>query len=174
MLKKLTLSVLAVAMVAALASAATYALFTDTTTNTNNTFSAGTVKLGAPTTTLANVSDVAPGDSGSATYAVKYIGSLQAWEGLNASLSGTLSTCSGNAFTLTISDGAKSYTANGAQQVVGLVNQNDSKTFTVNWSLPMSADNTCQGASATITLSVQAVQAKNNTNAGNTGPLSWS
>lgn len=174
--KRLSMSLLAVGLISLVVSAATFALFSATTTNTNNTFTAGTVTLGTPSTTLVNVTNIAPGDSGSGTYSVEYTGSLDAWLGLDTALSGDLTSCDGGGhFVVNISDGVNSYGANAMNQVIGAapVATGAITNLTVNWALALAAGNDCQADSATLSMTVHAVQSRNNTNATNDGPISW-
>lgn len=174
MYKRLAMSLLAVAAISALVIGGTFALFTASTTNQSNTFTAGTVTLDAHATNLVNVTNIAPGDSGTATYSVKYTGSLDAWLGLSTTLSGDLTTCDGGGkYTYSISDGTKSYNANAADQVIKKVVPNETVTFTLTGALNLNAGNDCQGDSATFSMLVKAVQARNNTNGTNDGPISW-
>lgn len=174
--KRLSMSLLAVGLISLVVSAATFALFSATTTNVNNTFTAGTVTLGTPATTLVNVTNIAPGDSGSGTYSVEYTGSLGAWLGLDTALSGDLTTCDGGGrFVVNISDGANAYSANAANQVIGAVPVSTGTvvTLTANWALALAAGNDCQADSAQLSMMVHAVQSANNTNGAGTGPISW-
>jgi predicted ribosomally synthesized peptide with SipW-like signal peptide len=170
-------SLVSVALVAMLVSGATFALFNASTENTSNTFTAGTVTLGTPSSTVVDVANIAPGDNNTAspyTYAVTYTGSLDAWLGLTTSTSGTIF---GGAtpLAITISDGVNNYLANAADKVVGAapVASGVTKTFTVTYNMPLAADNSYQGATGTLSMQVKAVQARNNTNSAGTGPVSW-
>lgn len=176
MMKRLYLGLLAVAAIAVLTTVATLALFSASATTETATYTTGTVTLGTPSTRLTTVSGLAPGDSGSSTYTIQYTGSLSAWLGLDTSLSGTLTTCDGGGrLTVSISDGTNSYSSNATDQVVGAaaVAGGTTKAFTVSHSLASGAGNDCQDKTATISLTVKAVQARNNTNGGGTGPTSW-
>lgn len=171
--KRLALSLLTVATISMLVAGASFALFTAETSNAGNTITAGTVTLGTPVSTIANIANVAPGDSGSQSLAVTYTGNLNAWVGLDTIATGDLLTADGGKFELTISDGTKTYNNNAANQVVGLLANGDSRTFIVSWNLPLNTGNDAQGDSASVSLKVHAVQAKNNTNSTNDGPISW-
>ncbi|MBF7083260.1 hypothetical protein IT084_09765 [Desulfallas sp. Bu1-1] len=172
MKKRLMLSLMTVALVALLASGATFALFTADTSNVDNTFTAGTVTLDEPATTLIDINNIAPGDSGSFTYEVAYTGNLEAWLGLDTVLNGDLAS-GATPLDVTISDGTNNYSSNASDQVLGRFSQDDTVSLDIDWSLPLEADNDYQGASAQLSLSVKAVQAKNNINAAGTGPSSW-
>lgn len=152
----------------------TLALFNATTNETVNTFVTGSVRLGQPTSTLINITNMAPGDSGTKTYQVTYTGSLEAWIGLDTRLVGDLSTCDGGGrLNVSISDSTKSYSANAAGQVVAKVASGSSLTFTVNYVLALGTNNPCQEKDAVLGLLVKAVQAANNTKPDNSGPLTW-
>ncbi|MFZ5643574.1 MAG: TasA family protein [Bacillota bacterium] len=174
MIKRMSISLMTVALIAMLVSGATFALFTASTTNTDNTFTAGTVTLGTPALSFITLDNIAPGDSGTVgTYAITYSGSLDAWIGLTTSTSGDL--FGGlTPLTVTITDNnSNTYLANQADQVVGQVTNNTTTTFTVNYAMPLAANNDYQGDSGTLSMSVKAVQARNNTNTSGTGPISW-
>lgn len=177
MKKRFMLSLMTVALVALLASGATFALFTDTTSNNSNTFSAGTVTLDDPVFTIADITGLAPGDTGSEEWTVSYSGSLDAYLGLDTKLSGDLATpnhtgsdgilANGDCLTVTITDNkthnaSNAYDNNADNQLVGKFSQNDTVTFTVEWELPLGANNGYQGDSATLEMLVHAVQADNN------------
>ncbi|MFZ5646945.1 MAG: TasA family protein, partial [Bacillota bacterium] len=163
MIKRLSLSLMAVALIAMLVSAATFALFTATTGNESNTFTAGTVTLGQPASTPFTITNLAPGDSGNRTYTVTYTGSLDAWIGLDTTTAGGLFGGT-SPLQFTIKRGATTFDNNASDQVVGLVSHDDALTFDIAYSMPLGADNSYQGQSATVTMLVKAVQAKNNTN----------
>ena len=173
--KRLTLGLLAVAMTSLVVTATTFALFTAQTSNQSNTFTACTVTLGAPTTNMTDITNIAPGDSGTSNYTVQYTGSLDAWLGLTTSLTGALPACDGGArFSSSVTDGVNTFSINAPDQTLAKVTSGQSYTLTVTWNLDINAGNDCQAKAAQISLMVKAVQAKNNTNATNTGPLSWS
>lgn len=181
MKKRLMLSLMTVALVALLASGATFALFTANTTNASNTFTAGTVTLGEPTDALINFGAdagnyIAPGDTNvnAGTFAVTYNGNLNAWLGLTTSTSGDIF-ADPNGLQLTITDNnGNSYSANQANQLIGstAVTNGTTTTFTVKYTMPSAADNSYQGDTGTLTMSVKAVQANNN-NDSLGGPTSW-
>lgn len=171
--KRVSLSLLAVGVISLVVSAASFALFTATTTNVDNTFTSGTVTLGTPSTNIVSVTNIAPGDSDSYTYEVEYTGSLDAWLGLDASISGDLTTCDGGGqFTVSISDGVNTY-GTGVNQVLGEFATGGMVNLSLDWALALGAGNDCQAKSADVSLTVHAVQSKNNTNGTNTGPISW-
>lgn len=82
MSRKVLIALLGVLLVAALAGAGTFAAFSDVETSTANSFTAGTLDLkindadGASIPALFTVSDVKPGDSGTATYTLKNSGTI--------------------------------------------------------------------------------------------------
>lgn len=177
-MKKIALSLASIGAASLLVAGASFALFTASTTNANNTFSSGTVTIGNLAGCSNTIANIAPGDSGNFTCSVTYSGSLDAWLGLNTNFNGALTNCDGaNSLQTTIMRGLQTFNNNSAtNQVVGTVPVTGGTTvnFFVSWNLPLAAGNACQGESATLTLQVNAVQSKNNTNAGGTGPISWS
>jgi predicted ribosomally synthesized peptide with SipW-like signal peptide len=165
--KKIALSLLAVGLVAVLVSAASFALFTAQAVNNNNTFSAGTVTLGAVAGCSNTINNIAPGDSGNFNCTVTYTGSLAAWIGYTASMSGDLTTCdSGGKFT------APGLNLSAVPAVLGgTAMSGDTRTVPVHWDFALSAGNDCQGDGGTITVNFYAVQSANNTTGA--GPTSW-
>jgi spore coat-associated protein N len=172
--KRISLSLLAIAMVSLVVSASSFALFSAQSSNVDNTFTAGTVTLANEADMLVDVSNIAPGDSGTAgTYAITYSGSLDAWIGIDASRSGDLFSCDGGgnfAVTLTDQDG-NTYSTNAKNQVVGVYSTGEVLTLTANYALDLAAGNDCQGDGAQVAFHVKAVQFRNND--GGTGPISW-
>lgn len=173
MMKRLYLGLLAVAAIAILTTVGSLALFSASSGAETATYTAGTVTLGAPTTRLATVSGLAPGDTGSSTYTITYTGSLSAWLGLDTSLSGDLTTCDGGGrLSVSITDAnSNTYSPNANDQIVkgaagatAPVAGGTTKAFTVGYSLALAAGNDCQGDSATVSLTVKAVQSDNNPN----------
>ena len=163
--KKMALSLLAVGVTALIVSAASFALFTAQAVNNNNTFSAGTVTLGTVAGCTNTYNNIAPGDMGSFTCDVEYTGSLSAWIGYTAMLTGDLETC----------DGANSLQVANLQNtktVIGPTATNGQhRAVTFNWNLPLAAGNSCQGDAGLVTVNFYAVQSANNTTGA--GPTSW-
>lgn len=83
-MRKILIALLGVLLVAALAGAGTFAYFSDTETSTGNTFTAGTLDLAvggenpnqSPDFQIGNVK---PGDSGTITYDLQNVGSLDGY-----------------------------------------------------------------------------------------------
>lgn len=174
-MKKIALGLASIGAASVLVAGASFALFTAQTTNSDNVFSSGTVTINNLTGCSNTINNIAPGDSGDFTCNVTYTGSLDAWLGLTSSFTGALTSCDGaNSLQATIMEGAQAFAVNGANQVVGgtPVSNATTKSFHVHWTLPLAAGNSCQAQSATLTLSVKAVQSKNNSTP--TGPISWS
>lgn len=186
MLKRLSLSLMAIAVIAVMVSAATFALFTAETKNEGNTFGAGTVSLTNATGTSFAVTGAVPGDTGGGNFTVSYDGSLNAWLGLSVGLKGELFTCDA-AYppAVTISDGTNTYTlptvdpaapstlSTTAMQLIGAVapptDPLDAATFatqtiTANWTLPLDMGNDCQTKTGEIVLTFKAVQSASNPN----------
>ncbi|CCQ96160.1 putative Spore coat protein [[Clostridium] ultunense Esp] len=164
--KKLGYALATTALGAMIVAGGTFALFTSEASNEGNTFTAGTVVIqdhtdGAIFDVTQFYDNLAPGDHESATITVSNSGTLDAWVKLdNADVSGAL--FEGNhPLVLTLDNSVKRIPAGG------------SATFTVGYSFPLEAGNEYQGATGEATIHVKAVQARNNTNEGNTGPISW-
>ncbi len=175
-----------IASIVALAAGVTFGLFTDATAPQSNSFTSGTVSLGTPASVPCTVSHLVPGDdstgylndpaartdvrTAACTFTVTYSGNVDAYIGLGLSASGALYDGTANGLQFQVSDGTTNYTTSG------VINTNTSSdplfvskdssgathTFTVDYALPLSADNTYQNKSTTLTLTVYAVQAGNN------------
>ena len=177
-----------IASIAALATGITFGLFSANSGPQNNSFTSGTVTLGTPVSAPCTVSNMVPGDdstgytpdpsartdsqTAACTFTVTYSGNVPAYIGLGLATSGTnLYDGTATGLQFQISDGSASYTTSGA------INTNTASdplyvstdspgasahTFTVNYALPLSAGNTYQNKSTTLTLTVYAVQSGNN------------
>jgi spore coat-associated protein N len=170
MKKKIALAMVSTSLGAALVGAGSFALFTAETANTNNNFTAGTLTLedisGGPIASQAiNFSNLAPGDNGTVTMTVKNNGTLDAWVRINQAASNA--TKRGDLFS-----GATPLQLGWDNDVV-LVPAGGTTTFDVTYLFPLAADNSYQGDTGSFNVVVQAVQARNNTNASNTGPIAW-
>lgn len=164
--KKVGMALATTALGTMLVAGSVFALFTDETTNTNNTFTAGTVAIedvtGGPVfhhTLYYN--NLAPGDRESATLRVENRGTLDAWVKVD-DFAGTGALFAGvNPLEINITGDAVMIPANGAAD------------FAVEYYFPLEAGNEYQGATGTVDVEIIAVQARNNTNPGGTGPISW-
>ena len=83
-MKKILISLMAIALVIGLVGAGTVAWFSDTETSTGNTFTAGTLDLkvdGAndPLPVKFTLTDLAPGSSGTITYVLANVGSIDGY-----------------------------------------------------------------------------------------------
>jgi hypothetical protein len=152
-----------------------------------NTFTAGTVTLTQTASTSCTIAAMEPGDASTGwttpgtdtpcTFQVTYTGTLGAFIGLGVVATPAIGglyngTSTGLQFLLT--DGAgTSYTTGGvihtntATPLDPLFTNDDAAgttthTFTVNYQLPLSATNSQQGLSTTLTLTAYAVQDSNN------------
>lgn len=156
------------ALAAMLVSAGTFALFTDDATNAGNTFTAGSVVIddvtgGTAFSTSVLVGNLAPGDTESTTVTIKNNGTLDAWVQIDAANSvGT-----GALFV-----GAAPLAVTLDSDVV-LIPAGGQAAFDVSYNFPLAADNSYEGATGTIDIAFQAVQARNNTNGTSTGPNNW-
>lgn len=174
--KRISVSLLSIALVSLAVSASSFALFTAQGSNVNNTFTAGTVRFGEEEDLVANVINIAPGDSGIAgTYSIEYDGSLDAWIGIDAEATGDLFACDGGGhFDITLTDqDHNTYSANDDDQVVGKFSDGEVLTLTVGYALDLAAGNDCQGDGAQLNFTVKAVQERNNTLPDGSGPVSW-
>jgi predicted ribosomally synthesized peptide with SipW-like signal peptide len=160
--KKMGAALVSTALGAALVGGGTFALFTDSAQNTGNTFAAGTleISLNKPDgTKYFDISNIAPGDSGSATVTVKNDGTLDLRYDIAQTLEGALAQ-GANGLKVTIKD------SSGAVITPGDTNRvlapGASEDLTVQWTLPRDAGNEYQGASATLGITVNAEQTKNN------------
>jgi predicted ribosomally synthesized peptide with SipW-like signal peptide len=165
MMKKLSLSLLAVAAVSALVMGGTMALFTDSTAATG-TFTAGTVELGAtPWTETISFANMAPGNTESTTITLTNSGTLGAHLGYKLVASGNLLTCdTTNSLKLTVNgqDYGMGAEFDSGIQYIASVAALGTKDVVVSYLLPAAANNSCQGDGASATLTFYAVQSKNN------------
>jgi len=170
-----------VAAAATLVAGVTFGLFTSSAGPQNNTFSTGTVSIGQDvSSTPCAIVHAVPGDSGTCTFVVKDASNVPAYIGLTTSSSNTAPDLA-----LSISDGTNSYGPNGTDLFVAADSGAATFTFTVSWSLPLTAGNGNQGKSATVNLTAVAVQQAHNGDgstcvagsacaAAANGVLSWS
>lgn len=143
---------------AALVAGTTFGFFSSTAPGETNNFAAGTVSLTSTATGACTVKTIVPGTSGTCTFTTTYTGSVQAFEGLNTSTTGTLATY----LTITIkTTGGHTYANTATNLYVGTVTTGAARTFTVSWSLPI-ATTTGQGDTASVSLTAHAVQKKFN------------
>ncbi|MFI5036232.1 MAG: TasA family protein [Acidimicrobiales bacterium] len=156
-----------VAAAATLVAGVTFGLFSASAGPENNTFTSGTVSLSSDATGICNIINIVPGDSGSCTFKTTYTGSVPVYVGLTTATTGALWSGAGtddagaNALVVTINSGT--YAVNGTHLFVGAESSGAPQdTFTVNWSLPLGADNTYQNLSAQVSLTVSAVQSAHN------------
>lgn len=147
---------------AMLIAGATYAIFTSSAANSGNSFSAGTlaINLDKPDgTKYFDITNMAPGDSGSKTVTVKNDGSLALRYDIASSLTGGL-TEGANPLTVTIKDIAGNTIVPGDNNRV--LAAGDSEVLTVYWDLPLAAGNEYQDENASYSFTVNAEQTKNN------------
>lgn len=168
--KKLAMALVTTTAGAAIMAAGSFALFTSSATNSGNTFSAGTLAVSDITSgTLSsqeiNAANLAPGDTKQMVMTVQNTGSLDEWVKIDSAA--TTSSETGALFA-----GTSPLTLTLDSNVVKLT-PGATQNFNVTYSLPIGADNSYQGASGTFSVKVDAVQARNNTNATNDGPTSW-
>lgn len=170
MKKKIAMAMASTALGAMLIGAGSFALFTSEAVNSGNNFAAGTLTLedlsGGPIASQSiHFNNLAPGDNGTVTMTVRNAGSLDAWVRINQAASN--SSKAGQLFA-----GATPLQLGWDADVVK-VPAGGTTTFDVTYNFPLAADNSYQSKSGSFNVVVQAVQARNNTNAGNTGPIAW-
>ncbi|GAB6172787.1 hypothetical protein JCM15765_22650 [Paradesulfitobacterium aromaticivorans] len=159
---KFGLALATTALGATLIGAGTFAIFSDSATNTGNTFTAGTVEISLDKpdgTKYFDIANIAPGDGGSAPVIVTNEGSLELRYDISETLAGALAAAP-NGLVVTIADSAGNVIVPGDNNRV--LAAGASETLTVGWALPLAADNTYQGTSATLGLTFDAEQTKNN------------
>ncbi|HEU4962525.1 MAG TPA: TasA family protein [Bacilli bacterium] len=162
MKKKIALAMLSTALGAALVGAGSFAIFTSSAQNTNNTFTAGTlnISLDKPDgTKYFDITNMAPGDSGSAPFTVTNNGSLELRYDLTGSLTGALA-AGANGLKVTIKDSAGNVITPGDTNRV--LAAGASETLTISWALPLAAGNEYQGTTAQFGVFVAAEQTRNN------------
>lgn len=171
MMKRLSMSLLVIAAVSLMVGSATYALFTATSSNINNTFTTGTVSFGDDFVGGFSIDNIAPGDSGSEEAArVTYVGSLKAYIGINATVSGDLFEGT-HPLDLTLSAMGTDVAADGNTYAVGIVENGAEIAVTADWSFPLEAGNEYQGKSGEVNFVIKAVQHRNNDNGAE--PIAW-
>jgi len=181
-----------VGAVVALVFGVTFGLFSATSDATQSTFASGTVSIGTPVTdTSCTISDMVPGDEStgysgagitgntqatkdaSCEFKVTYTGSVPAFIGIKLTSGGTglYSSSDSNSLRFEISDGAHSYTTSGNLNADGTILyvatdaggvSGGTYDFTVDYGLPTAADNTYQDLTASLDMTVYAVQSGNN------------
>jgi len=150
-----------VGAVSTLTAGVTFGLFSASATPQANTFTTGTVTLSQDASGACAVTNAVPGDSGTCTLSVTYTGSASAFIGLDTATSGSLAATGGIVFAIHDQVGT-TYPSSTTNLYVGTETGTTVNTFTVDWTLPATADNTFESTSATLTLAVHAVQSANN------------
>ncbi|KRF35911.1 hypothetical protein ASG93_25885 [Paenibacillus sp. Soil787] len=168
--KKLIMAMATTALGATLIAGGTSALFTASASNTNNSFTAGTVKITLDKAdTVAkyfNISNIAPGDSGSSPVVVTNTGSLNLRYDIASTLTGGLAAAyPGDNHPLTVkiySDAAMTQEIVPGDNNRVLAPNGGTETLYVKWQLPLDAGNAYQSKNATYSIQVNAEQTKNN------------
>lgn len=161
--KKLAMAVATTTAGAAIMAAGSFALFTSSATNTGNTFASGTLKISMDKpdqTKYFDIKDMAPGDSGSAKVTVKNEGTLQLRYDIAQALAGDLA-AGANGLAVTIKDKNDVVITPGADNN-RVLDPGATEVLTVEYALPIGAENEYQGKQATLGLTVNAEQTKNN------------
>lgn len=180
MKRKFLAAIIGVLFIAALVGAGTFAYFNDTESSTGNSFTAGTLDLAVggenpnstPDFTLA---DLKPGDSGSITYTLNNVGSIDGYldiagvevvndGGVATEPEGNTTGDLGANITITASFAGSTspfYTGSLDGFANALYNLNEplaaggSTTLTIDWNLPGSVGNEIQGDSVTVGMTFQ-------------------
>lgn len=168
--KKMGAALFTTAMGAALIGGGTFALFTSSATNDGNTATTGTLSIaditGGDGKAAFNITNMAPGDSGTAEVTIKNTGSLDAWVAVDSVVDG--------------GELAPVLNVTASNDAV-FIPDGEERTFTINYELPKGTGNAYQGKQATLDVVFKAVQAKNNSNDpdgdpttnDSTGPITW-
>ncbi|MCR4435351.1 MAG: TasA family protein [Clostridiales bacterium] len=164
MKKRLMMALAFTVIGAMLIAGGTFALFTATVSNGGNTFTSGTVVITqdkAQGQIFANIANIAPGDRGSGTITVRNEGTLELRYDIAQSLTGALAE-GVNGLKVTIKDANGNVIIPGTDNNRILAANGGSEVLTVEWALPLEADNHYQGATAALALTFNAEQTKNN------------
>ncbi len=160
-MKKMKTSILAaflLIMVGALmVGGATVAWFTSQAENNDNSFAAGTleISLDKPNgTKYFNISNIAPGDSGSTRLTVSNTGTLEFRYSFSLTEEGGLFD-GDTPMVITVKDSEGKVVDLGASRTL---DSDEDETFTVYWSMPSAAGNSYQKQSGTLGISVLAEQ----------------
>ncbi|MBT2656297.1 hypothetical protein J7E81_13845 [Bacillus sp. ISL-18] len=172
-------AILTTALGAALIGGGTFALFSSTTENTGNTFTAGTLSIndvtgGAVFKDNVNIRNLAPGDHDTKVLTIKNTGNLDAWVKIDSLITNADHIANNGIGDLFEGDKSVQFTFDSAAI---LIPEGESHSFNVDFEFPASAGNEYQGKTGNVTLSVKAVQARNNTeydsDNNQMGPISW-
>jgi spore coat-associated protein N len=167
--KKIGGALMGTALGAALIGGGTFALFTSSATNEGNAAETGTLTIaditGGNGSAAFNVTNMAPGDSGTGTVTIQNTGSLDAWVAIDsATETGDLAP-------------ALNVTTDSTPVII---KSGQTASFTVDYELPIGTGNEFQGKTATLDVNFKAVQSKNNGDANDNGvadsgeaPTSW-
>lgn len=150
----------------ALIGGTTFALFSASSSNNQNVFTAGRLSIDANSESASTqkiFSNLAPGDSGNDSITVTNTGTLGAWVYINDAA--TRAQESGTLFS-----GNHPLTLQYSTLPVFIPSQG-THTFQIGYTLPLAAGNAYQKADGTANIVFDAVQSRNNTMSGATGPI---
>lgn len=176
-------AVVGVGAIAALSIGASFSLFSATSPGVSTTFTAGTIALDGQTASSCPVAgNLEPGDSGSCSFQVNYGGTLPAYIGAVATVTGVLAP----ELTLSINGAGQ---PSGNPTVIGSSTGNAFNgadgagpyTATVDYTFSINADSSYQGQTGVVTVTFYAVQCSNNWAGGpaaneqcaRPGPANW-
>ena len=168
---KLAMAMVTSAAGAAMIAGGSFALFTGSATNNSNTFTAGTVAIadytgGPVASTMEYFNNLAPGDTNTKNVTIKNTGNLDAW--VNVDVAATQKTAAGTLFS-----GATplllSYGVDGTNKPI-FIKAGASATFPVTYLFPRTAGNSYQGATGSVNIQFDAIQARNNSSTDGSSP----
>lgn len=173
--KKLGGAILTTALGATLIGGGTFALFHSSAENAGNTFTAGTLKIsditgGAVFKDSVNIGNLAPGDKDTKTLTIQNDGNLDAWVKIDSFTTNADNNPNNNIGDLF--EGAHKVKVTYDSAPV-LVPAHSAHKFNVAYNFPVIAGDEYQGKTGQVTFNVKAVQARNNTNNADNGPVSW-
>lgn len=155
MKKKIAVAFVLLALCAAMIGAGTFAYFSDTQTSYANSFTAGTLKIQAGTTSWSTgFNNMKPGDTVTFTIPVQSTGSLPLNYTVDAKLSGDL-VAGNNPCTAVVKIDGTAATADSLSAAGG---DDDKDTITVEVTMPAAAGNEYQGKSGKLDVTINAVQ----------------
>jgi predicted ribosomally synthesized peptide with SipW-like signal peptide len=149
----------------AMVAGVTFGLFSSTPTSESNSFTAGTVTLSSDATGVCTIPTLVPGDSGTCTFVATYSGNVPAFVGLDTASTGAL-LAGTTPLSITITDQTTAVYANTGTNLFvasdSAAPTNTVHTFTVTWSMPLTAGNSYEGETAQVVLTAHAVQSAHN------------
>lgn len=171
MMKKLMMSVVIIIVGAMLVGMGTFALFTSESSNMGSTFTVGKVEIkdvtkGTAVSSSKYYNNLTPGDHETYSLTIENQGTLDAWINIDEIKSK-------NSEVGAIFEGKTPLKINYKLNDDILVPAGKTATLQIEYELPIKADNFYQGVEGKSDIFVKAVQARNNANSTESGPISW-